>query len=54
VHIHNVICTLTASDFTPKTEVFKRKKNRDQNNLQVEVGKHPQVILAMYFYHGQE
>jgi hypothetical protein len=23
-------------------------------NLRVEVGKHPQVILAMYFYLGQE
>jgi hypothetical protein len=23
-------------------------------NLRVEVGKHPQVILAMYYYLGQE
>ena len=25
MHIHNVICTLTASDFTPKTEYLKGK-----------------------------
>jgi hypothetical protein len=33
---------------------FMTKYLRFYVNLRVEVGKHPQVILAMYFYLGQE
>jgi hypothetical protein len=35
-------------------EVLWRNISDFYVNLRVEVGKHPQVILAMYFYLGQE
>jgi hypothetical protein len=35
-------------------EVLLRNISDFYVNLRVEVGKHPQVILAMYFYLGQE
>jgi hypothetical protein len=34
--------------------VFKKYDRQNHVNLRVEVGKPPQVILAMYFYLGQE
>jgi hypothetical protein len=38
----------------PMCEVLGRNISDFYVNLRVEVGKHPQVILAMYFYLGQE
>jgi hypothetical protein len=48
--------TIHATHSEDKTmcEVLWRNISDFYLNLRVEVGKHPQVILAMYFYIGQE
>jgi hypothetical protein len=50
-----ILC-LSSRNMIDKTmcEVLWRNISDFYVNLQVEVGKHPQVILAMYFYLGQE
>jgi Holliday junction resolvasome RuvABC ATP-dependent DNA helicase subunit len=52
---NNILC-LSSRNMIDKTmcEVLWRNISDFYVNLRVEVGKHPQVILAMYFYLGQE
>ena len=54
--INAIKCCLSSRNMIDKTmcEVLWRNISAFYGNFRVEVGKHPQVILAMYFYLGQE
>jgi hypothetical protein len=54
--INAITFCLSSRNMIDKTmcEVLWRDISDFNVNLRVEVGKHPQVILAMYLYLGQE
>ena len=54
--INAIKCCLSSKNMIDKTmcEALWRNISNCYVNLRVEVGKHPQAILAMYFYLGQE